>query len=612
MQIKKYQTIPNLTLREYQQEVINNIIKSHKGGFNRQLIHMATGTGKTIVFSALPFLLGLKTLVLVNRDELVRQTVNKCNLVGGGNHIGIIQRKVASLNHQVVVASVQTLLSNGRLYQLFPKGLAEAGFGLLVTDECHHARAEGYEAIYTWFGLDEPNKSRLLHLGFTATPMRTDGKGLGLWFDVVAYSLALPKAIKDKHLTPLLGYKLLFENDEVESWEVDTTGDYASSYLDRLANRPVRDKAIVTAWREEGLNRPTIAFCASVEHAKRLADEFNNLPKLLSDCQKLSKNKLKPKRVAAAMWGNMPVKERVQLLAEYKRGEVLILTNCSLFTEGFDAPHTACVILARPTSSELTYLQMIGRGTRLYPGKENCLIIDVRDVSAGMSLDASVDLEDMLKEQREWETNKAQRDMSDEEESTDTSELDAIGGINFEILYEEQPMHFEKKPLSRLNWCISRRGNLVAQLQIRQTELKGEVVYGCCVIHRRGDFLFDVLEVIRTKENGKYYDSQRFLNAYGLGTTEAAIEFAEEYMGNNSTVLKPFLRNSYWNKELPTNSQLRMINWLSRGRKIAKPSTKLEASEVIEQLLADTIQIQLSVPDGIARLNSYQAFPTIL
>jgi hypothetical protein len=154
-----------------------------------------------------------------------------------------------------------------------------------------------------------------------------------------------------------------------------TAGDYAAGDLEAAVNTQDRNHAIVAAYEEHAEGMQAVTFCAGVEHAKEIARLFNDrsIP-------------------AEAVWGEMERSERTAALSRYQRRETRILTNMGVLTEGWDAPETQCVILARPTQSRLLLTQMIGRGTRLHPGKEHMLVLDVADVVAGRTLATAVTL----------------------------------------------------------------------------------------------------------------------------------------------------------------------------------------------------------------------------
>lgn len=209
-------------------------------------------------------------------------------------------------------------------------------------------------------------KDRLL-VGFTATPNRSDGVGLGCIFQSIVDTYPIRQAIDDGWLVPIVPWVVETATD------LDTVrinhGDFNQKDLAGAVNTPQRNQLAVAGWHEHALNRPTIAFTVDVAHAYALADAF-------------SASGIK----AAAVSGETPKEERAATLAAFTRGDVLVLCNCQVFTEGTDLPLASCILMAKPTKSATLYTQCVGRGLRTYPGKEDCVILDVVDVARRHSL----------------------------------------------------------------------------------------------------------------------------------------------------------------------------------------------------------------------------------
>jgi hypothetical protein len=228
-------------------------------------------------------------------------------------------------------------------------------------DEAHHAGAPTYRRIFDHFGLFEPATPRLL-IGFTATPRRGDHQGLGEVFEEVCYARDLREMIVGSYLAPISG------------WRVDTDvsldgvkvrhGDFVESQLADVVNTRIRNHMLVKAYRDLARGRRTIVFCVNVAHAQAAQLVFAEAGVR-----------------AAAVWGMLPKDERRATLARFSEGELDVVTNCNLLTEGFDEPRVDCVIMARPTRSKLLYAQMVGRGTRLHPDKTDLLVVDIADNS---------------------------------------------------------------------------------------------------------------------------------------------------------------------------------------------------------------------------------------
>lgn len=340
-----------LTLRDYQQESLQAILREFRAGITRQLVSLPTGTGKTILFGALAKELNRKTLIVAHREELLTQARDKILLLWPDADIGIIKAERNEINHQILVASVQTISRPQRLEQLVNRGIS-----LLVIDEAHHAAATSYRKVIAELGFAGADPGKLL-VGVTATPQRGDKLGLDSVFQKIVYRRSLPVMIAAGYLADLKGVQV---KANVDLSKVHTrAGDFAQGELEAAVNTAEANQIIVKAFKYYASNRRAAAFCAGVQHAKDLADTFNQAG-------------IK----ASAVWGDMDPESRKATLEAYEAGQIQVLTNCEILTEGWDSPATDCLLMARPTKSGALYQQMIGRGTRLFPGKENCLILE--------------------------------------------------------------------------------------------------------------------------------------------------------------------------------------------------------------------------------------------
>ena len=347
-------------LRPYQSEALTAVRDAYKAGKRRVIISLPTGTGKTVVFAHFPKVLNMKKrlLVLAHREELLLQAREKFRSVDPQLKTEIEQASArAGPEAKVVIASVPTLARNAaRLARLQPDE-----FSIIVVDEAHHAVAPSYRRIFDHFGLFKPGVPRYL-IGFTATPRRGDKHGLGEVFEEVCYARDMREMIRDRYLCPLTGWRvdtdLSLDNVKVRH------GDFVENQLARVVNTPVRNNLLVKAYRDFAAGRRAIVFCVDVAHAKDVHDAF-------------SEHGIR----AASVWGELSRDERRDTLARFSAGEIDVVTNCNLLTEGFDEPRVDCVIMARPTRSKLLYAQMVGRGTRLHSDKKDLTVIDVADNS---------------------------------------------------------------------------------------------------------------------------------------------------------------------------------------------------------------------------------------
>ncbi|WP_327436120.1 DEAD/DEAH box helicase [Streptomyces sp. NBC_01201] len=361
--------MPNaFTPRPYQTTAIQALTAGWAGPNNRLAIVLPTGAGKTVVFANLiaqmRHQLGRKrALVIAHREELIEQAAAKIRAVCPDLKVGIVK---AERNHHrfmdVVVASVQTLAVERRREAI-------QDIGMVIVDECHHAAASTYRTVLEHFGA----WSGTPVAGFTATMTRGDG-GLGeVWQDVV-YTLDILEMIGDGYLCDVRGKRVTVAGLDLD--QVKTRGgDLQDGQLGQALDDSGAAATIAAAYTEHAADRPGVVFTPTVATAQSMAAAFTDAG--------IS---------ASAIWGNMPRDQRARELARYKSGAVQVLTNCMVLTEGFDAPWTSCVVIARPTKSPGLYCQMVGRGLRLHDGKRDALVLDVMGASTRHKLASIVDL----------------------------------------------------------------------------------------------------------------------------------------------------------------------------------------------------------------------------
>jgi superfamily II DNA or RNA helicase len=366
----------HMTLRPYQEEALR--ISKHKfdHGITRQLIALPTGTGKTVIFACLPrhHQIAGRILILVHRAELAEQAKRKIEKWNPGVKVGIEMGDQSSWSGQkVVVAGVQTIgrvgcpQVNRRLLKLRPDE-----FDAVVCDEAHHSVADTYIRVFEHFQLIQPGNKKLL-LGVTATPVRADGQGLWSVYQEIVYSMSITEAVKNGWLSDLKGYRV---HTSVRLDTVPTSGDdFIVAALAQSVNTELRNELIVKSWFEHAQGRQTVVFCATIQHAKEVANAFR-----------------RANVSADAIWGEDV--ERSRKLYDHQQKKLRVLANCAVLTEGYDDWRVACIVMARPTLSQLLFVQMVGRGTRIPEGidnlntarlagctieKQDCVIIDVAD-----------------------------------------------------------------------------------------------------------------------------------------------------------------------------------------------------------------------------------------
>lgn len=370
----------SVKLRDYQKEFVDSVFTAWKEGIRRPAAVLPTGAGKTASFSALidrfvsenP---GQRVVVLVHRDELADQTLSSLKNWAPRLSTGKVKAGSDQVHAQVMVCSVQTLARERRRERLGQAQRLAGQVGLIVTDECHLAAAPSYKKIYEAF----PDA---LNLGVTATLARGDGRGLGSVWDDVVYKKSLPEMISGGYLVRPRGVTVKVDDLELSGIK-KTGGDYQTGDLGEAIEHSSLARTVTSAYKEHASDRPGVVFTPTVATAHQMADELN-----------------RARIRTAVISGETPGEERRQIYANFKSGKIQVLSNCMVLTTGFDAPWTSCVVMARPTQSQTLFVQCVGRGLRLWPGKKDCLVLDVVGATASNKLKTLIDLDPDLFEQK--------------------------------------------------------------------------------------------------------------------------------------------------------------------------------------------------------------------
>ena len=332
-------------LRPYQQAARDKIHAQWEQGRAHTLLVLPTGTGKTIVFASVAadqVRAGDRVLILAHRGELLEQAADKLRRSTG--LVSAVEKAESTcLNSwfRVVVGSVQTLQRSARL-ERFPRDY----FGTIIIDEAHHAITDGYRRILDYF---ESAKV----LGVTATPDRGDMRNLGEVFDSLAYEYKLTDAIKEGYLCRIMAQTIPLQLDI--SGVALSGGDYAVGELGTALDPYLGQIAAEMAQRCAG--RKTVVFLPLIKTSQKFRDLLN----------------AKGFRAAEV---NGQSADRKEVLADFDAGKYNVLCNSMLLTEGWDCPSVDCVVVLRPTKVRSLYSQMVGRGTRLSPGKQDLLLLD--------------------------------------------------------------------------------------------------------------------------------------------------------------------------------------------------------------------------------------------
>ena len=341
----------SIDLRDYQVRSAEMIDAAIANGSRAPLLVVPTGGGKTTIAA---WLMRReveeqgRSLFLAPRRELIFQASGR--LRSAGLHHGVL---LAGEEHRedytasIQVASIDTIIAR---VMRRGRGRDELGeFTQIIVDEAHLAVTERRAEL-----LDMWPDARVI--GLTATPVRKDGRALGLLFD----ALVEPTSVRELTEAGYLVRARYFSLSEPDLRRVRTTaGDYNAKDLEEAVNNQELVGDIVTHWCEHAEGRRTVVFCAGIAHSVAVADQFQQVG-------------VRAEHVDA----NTPTAERAEIFARFIRGDTTVLTNCFLASYGFDLPELSCVILARPTKSLMLYLQMLGRGLRPADGKTDCLVLD--------------------------------------------------------------------------------------------------------------------------------------------------------------------------------------------------------------------------------------------
>lgn len=334
-----------MELRPYQEEAKQAIFEQWDGSVNRTLLVLPTGCGKTIVFAKVAeecVCQGNRVLILAHRGELLDQAADKIRrFTGLGCAVEKAESSCIGSWFRIVVGSVQTMMREKRLGQ-FPDDY----FDTIIIDEAHHCISDSYQRVLRHF-------PEAKVLGVTATPDRGDMRDMGEYFESIAYEYTLPKAIKEGYLSPIRALTLPLKMDltgvgiSAGDFKAGDLGTALDPYLHQIAEEMQKYCA----------DRKTVVFLPLVKTSQKFRDIL---------CEQGFR--------AAEVNGENS--DRAEILQAFDRGDYNVLCNSMLLTEGWDCPSVDCVVVLRPTKVRSLYSQMVGRGTRLFPGKDHLLLLD--------------------------------------------------------------------------------------------------------------------------------------------------------------------------------------------------------------------------------------------
>jgi len=346
-----------MILRNYQTSLIDKAHKAIKKNGNTLAV-AATGSGKTLMLSALSSKVSGKTLILQHRDELVAQNAEKFHRINPTWTTSIFDAKDKDFSGQATFAMVQSLSRQ-------PSAIPSIDH--LIIDEAHHATADTYMRLIEAANNANPN---VVMSGWTATPSRSDGFGLKrAGFDNCCDEVTIADLVTLGYLVPPKAYRCILDGVDLSDVKKTFSGEYDMEEVEEIMDVEVHNDTIVSKWEGLAGDRKTIVFCSTVEHATHVTEAF-----------------VKKGINAELLTGKTPERRRKAILHQFDRGDIQVVCNVAVLTEGFDSQPVSCIILLRPCSFKSTMLQMIGRGLRTvdpeeYPGieKTDCLVLDFGD-----------------------------------------------------------------------------------------------------------------------------------------------------------------------------------------------------------------------------------------
>ena len=334
-----------MQLRPYQAEAKQAILSAWDEGQQKTLLVLPTGCGKTVVFASVAeeqVKKGRRVLIMAHRGELLEQAADKLlKLSGLETALEKADSSCLDSNLPVTVGSVQSLARESRLERF-----SEDHFQDIIVDEAHHCLSDSYQRVLRHFP-----KANVL--GVTATPDRADMKNLGEFFDSLAYEYSMSRAIRDGWLCPVKAQMIPLKLD-IQSVGL-SNGDFSAGEIGN-ALEPYLEQ-IADEMTQYCKSRKTVVFLPLIAISQRF-------------CEMLNAKGL----CAAEVNGNSS--DRAEVLADFEAGKYDVLCNSMLLTEGWDCPSVDCIVVLRPTKIRSLYQQMVGRGMRLFPGKENLLLLD--------------------------------------------------------------------------------------------------------------------------------------------------------------------------------------------------------------------------------------------
>lgn len=504
-----------MELRDYQKEAVS-VIEEMEPGENR-LIYLPCGTGKTVIFSTVANKSKGKVLIVVPSTELRTQAIDKLKAIDPNVDVGSVQAQINEYDHRVVVATRQSL--SHRKSTRLEKLLEDGEFEFVIFDECHQATSQ-IKLI-----LKKLNQN-IKVVGFSATPFNEELKDIfekihfqrGILEMIQNGYLCEPRAFKIKTGTDLNGVKVI-------------AGEFNQRDLENTIDTPERNQQVVDAWKQFASDRKhTIIFTSGIEHSNHIMECFiaNGI-----DCRTINSKNDKD--------------DRAEILTAFANGEFPVITNCNILTTGFDMESIDCILLAAPTKSKIRFLQMIGRGMRLFPDKIDCLILDMKDSISKhdiMSIDDIFGLEIKSGESLTEAKERVEKEIAEAKEEQEAREQE----------YQRQQELIAQE-------IILFNANLEYALTVNSYYDWWKARDNCFALSVTSDFHYLI-----EKENGVFnvfeINTQKDNNHLELiNSSNSALEMIS-FIETSPDKITSFMRkDTPWKQDPPTQAQLNAVKW---------------------------------------------------
>jgi len=567
-----------MELRPYQRDCVDAIWKAVDEGEKLMIVVMATGLGKSVILADIPKVIkgrGGKTLIVAHREELLNQIKEKIELISPELKIGVEQaEKTAPPYSDVILASVATIgrKDSKRLKKFNPNEIQ-----CILLDESHRSVSDGFSNVLSYFGCNKKEGIKPdcpFVVGFTATPFRGDSVGLEKVFNKVVYTYDINTGIENGYLSDIRAYSI-FTNHKLNVGV--RAGDFAINELSESVNNPIRNKLVVDSYKEICGGEKAICFTVDVQHTFDLCNQFRSSGFL-----------------AHPAHGGMPKDERHDVVDRFRNGDIQVLLNCSMYCEGFDAPETRAILMARPTKSKTLWQQCIGRGTRITPTKNEMKLLDFVDSCKRHRLVTSsslIGLDEPLraKGQRIMKMKDKIDELRNRHPNKDLSKID-LENIDKEI---EEINIFEMATLppiimenSKYKWVQYLDGYKIflgdnENGEKRYCEIRPNIV-GTYEIH-----IYTMVKnpKERIEMDGLYRKNDSKL--VGSAPTDIdAIKMADSFIEQNMASSKNLIsQDARWNNDVATPKQVRFLTRNGHNKQDAEMLTKGQASNLISNII---------------------------